>query len=116
MDNLLDVFDYTVIGLLSLVLVWAVVYILWVFLYFNFRFLKGVFNFLIKDIMLDRFTQFLIDNDCLLNFKRQVSDMSFLASVEPVDWILMTFDWDKTPEGGEFWEELNSKWYKEIMG
>lgn len=43
-------------------------------------------------------------------------DMSLVASLEPVDWILMSFDWDNTPEGGEFWEELNSKWYKELMG
>lgn len=66
--------------------------------------------------MEERFIQFLIDNDSLYNFKRQVSDMSLVASLEPVDWILMSFDWDNTPEGGEFWEELNSKWYKELMG
>lgn len=64
----------------------------------------------------ERFIQFLIDNDSLYNFKRQVPDMSLVASLEPVDWILMSFDWDNTPEGGEFWEELNSKWYKELMG
>jgi len=66
--------------------------------------------------MEERFTQFLIDNDCLTNFKRQIPDMSFVASLAPVDWILMSFDWDNTPEGGEFWEEINSKWYKEVMG
>ncbi len=66
--------------------------------------------------MEERFIQFLIDNDSLYNFKRQVPDMSLVASLEPVDWILMSFDWDNTPEGGEFWEELNSKWYKELMG
>lgn len=66
--------------------------------------------------MEERFIQFLIDNDSLYNFKRQVLDMSLVASLEPVDWILMSFDWDNTPEGGEFWEELNSKWYKELMG
>lgn len=66
--------------------------------------------------MEERFIQFLIDNDSLYNFKRQVSDMFLVASLEPVDWILMSFDWDNTPEGGEFWEELNSKWYKELMG
>lgn len=66
--------------------------------------------------MEERFIQFLIDNDSLYNFKRQVPDMSLVASLEPVDWILMSFDWDNTPEGGEFWEELNSKWYKEVMG
>lgn len=66
--------------------------------------------------MEERFIQFLIDNDCLTNFKRQIPDMSLVASLAPVDWILMSFDWDNTPEGGEFWEELNSKWYKEVMG
>jgi hypothetical protein len=66
--------------------------------------------------MEERFIQFLIDNDSLYNFKRQVPDMSLVASLEPVDWILMSFDWDNTPEGGEFWEELNSRWYKELMG
>lgn len=66
--------------------------------------------------MEERFIQFLIDNDSLYNFKRQVPGMSLVASLEPVDWILMSFDWDNTPEGGEFWEELNSKWYKELMG
>lgn len=66
--------------------------------------------------MEERFIQFLIDNDSLYNFKRQVPDMSLVASLEPVDWILMSFDWDNTLEGGEFWEELNSKWYKELMG
>lgn len=66
--------------------------------------------------MEERFIQFLIDNDSLYNFKRQVPDMSLVASLDPVDWILMSFDWDNTPEGGEFWEELNSKWYKELMG
>lgn len=66
--------------------------------------------------MEERFIQFLIDNDSLYNFKRQVPDMSLVASLEPVDWILMSFDWDNTPEGGEFWEELNFKWYKELMG
>lgn len=66
--------------------------------------------------MEERFIQFLIDNDSLYNFKRQVPDMSLVASLEPVDWILMSFDWDNTSEGGEFWEELNSKWYKELMG
>lgn len=66
--------------------------------------------------MEERFIQFLIDNDSLYNFKRQVPDMSLVASLEPVDWILMSFDWDNTPEGCEFWEELNSKWYKEVMG
>lgn len=66
--------------------------------------------------MEERFIQFLIDNDSLYNFKRQVPDMSLVALLEPVDWILMSFDWDNTPEGGEFWEELNSKWYKELMG
>lgn len=66
--------------------------------------------------MEERFIQFLIDNDSLYNFKRQVPDMSLVVSLEPVDWILMSFDWDNTPEGGEFWEELNSKWYKELMG
>lgn len=66
--------------------------------------------------MEERFIQFLIDNDSLYNFKRQVPDMSLVASLEPIDWILMSFDWDNTPEGGEFWEELNSKWYKELMG
>lgn len=64
----------------------------------------------------ERFIQFLIDNDCLINFKRQIPDMSLVASLAPVDWILMSFDWDNTPEGGEFWEEINSKWYKELMG
>lgn len=64
----------------------------------------------------ERFIQFLIDNDCLINFKRQIPDMSLVASLAPVDWILMSFDWDNTPEGGEFWEEINSKWYKEVMG
>lgn len=66
--------------------------------------------------MEERFIQFLIDNDCLTNFKRQIPDMSLVVSLAPVDWILMSFDWDNTPEGGEFWEELNSKWYKEVMG
>ena len=66
--------------------------------------------------MEERFIQFLIDNDSLYNFKRQVPDMSLVAPLEPVDWILMSFDWDNTPEGDEFWEELNSKWYKELMG
>lgn len=66
--------------------------------------------------MEERFIQFLIDNDCLINFKRQIPDMSLVASLAPVDWILMSFDWDNTPEGSEFWEEINSKWYKEVMG
>ena len=47
--------------------------------------------------MEERFIQFLIDNDSLYNFKRQVPDMSLVASLEPVDWILMSFDWDNTP-------------------
>ena len=49
--------------------------------------------------MEERFIQFLIDNDCLTNFKRQIPDMSLVASLAPVDWILMSFDWDNTPEG-----------------
>lgn len=66
--------------------------------------------------MLERYVSFLIENDSLVNFKRQVPDMSVLQPIDPVDWILVTFDWDESPEGGEFWEELNSKWYRIVMG
>lgn len=36
--------------------------------------------------MLERFVSFLIENDSLVNFKRQVPDMSVLQPIDPVDW------------------------------
>jgi hypothetical protein len=73
-----------------------------------------------------KFIRFLKENGVFISFRRNVennfSGNSFLnftynhkidalLDATPVDeWINYSMVWDMTPEGWEFWRELNIKW------
>ena len=70
------------------------------------------------------FRQFLRDNDCERQFDRvfytqcgaNVLDET-LADILVIDEAFLNrcFDWSKTPEGREFWKDIDDKWWKQFQ-
>lgn len=55
---------------------------------------------------------FLLEAQCLEKFVRNISP-SFPAE-EPIRVIGEAFIWDETPEGRDFWKNLNKAYYKRM--
>ena len=70
--------------------------------------------------MKEKFIQFLVENDAyeqymqnFLNFGRSKPFDEWFEQLEnKMDGICSCFMWQDTPEGHEFWENLNRKWIK----
>lgn len=39
---------------------------------------------------------------------------SFLNGVHPLDWFVLAFDWELTPQGISFWQNLENEWVCEL--
>ena len=68
-----------------------------------------------------KFRKFLSDNNCITEWYRNVqndkhhTNLNYLFNKHPpTDFICCPFAWYATPEGVEFWINLEKKWKEEI--
>lgn len=45
-------------------------------------------------------------------YGQSVSIISFIDDDNPLHYIEMSFDWEKTPEGAHFWRNIDFEWKK----
>ena len=67
--------------------------------------------------MIEQFKDFLTKEGCLDKFITNTETLDYTQTLEelaetnnPADYVLDAFCWDDSPEGGEFWEDINAKW------
>jgi len=63
------------------------------------------------------FIQFLTENDCIDHFKANISPRSidkWLSSTSYFNYVSAAFEWDKSPEGIGYWDEIDKRWWNEI--
>lgn len=65
---------------------------------------------------LEEFKQFLIANDALEAYVENINRGIMLGlKHDAAAFILMAFTWNDTPQGGQFWEKLHTKWINSIF-
>ena len=74
------------------------------------RFLKekGVFTAFKYNIVNNVHPNSYFNNRCGHNIKL------FFSIAQPYEWINYSMYWAGTPQGQEFWEQINSEWHSEI--
>lgn len=74
------------------------------------RFLKekGVFTAFKYNIVNNVHPNSYFNNHCGHNIKL------FFLTAQPYEWINYSMHWAGTPQGQEFWEQINSEWHSEI--
>jgi hypothetical protein len=69
-----------------------------------------------RQIRINKFDKFLLDNDCFVEYRDNVRNSSFNASLtklfnEPIDkWVSYAFYWSGTKEGSDYWSILAVEW------
>ena len=57
-----------------------------------------------------------LDNDCYDQYYHNLKkNNKTIANMYSKNYILSSFDWEKTDEGYNFWFELNKKWLKKMV-
>ena len=68
--------------------------------------------------MKDAFFNFLKKHKCKLrwenNYKKFKAEEDLFLR-RPDTYIIMSFIWNRTPEGSDYWSELNAKWQKTLQ-
>lgn len=67
--------------------------------------------------MIEQFKDFLTKEGCLDKFITNTETLDYTQTLEelaetnnPADYVMDAFSWHDSPEGGEFWEDINAKW------
>ena len=67
--------------------------------------------------MIEQFKDFLTKEGCLDKFITNTETLNYTKTLEeltetnnPANYVMGAFAWDESPEGGEFWEDINAKW------
>lgn len=67
--------------------------------------------------MIEQFKDFLTKEGCLDKFITNTETLDYTQTLEelaetnnPADYVIDAFGWYDSPEGGEFWEDINAKW------
>lgn len=71
-----------------------------------------------RAVIKQKFLDFLADNQALDGFMKNqdVDNLElFLDMHDPAIYLRGAFHWKHSPEGFEFWYELNNKWQKELL-
>lgn len=71
-----------------------------------------------RQIRINRFYKFLLDNDCFHEWRDNVRKSSFNDSITKLFnekssvWICYAFHWESTKEGQDYWISIGNKWNK----
>lgn len=65
------------------------------------------------------FELFLLENEILHKFIYNLKKYAFnpnwsIRNIPKDDYIILSFDWDKTAQGRDFWENINKKWLNKL--
>lgn len=64
---------------------------------------------------IEQFNKFLEDNNCLDKYYAEIHAKD-LERYIPYDWVDALFIWDSSPQGVQYWQDINDLWYDYLDG